>query len=312
MVPPTPLPNEVLVEIRACGLCRTDLHVIEGDLLAKPLPHIPGHQIVGTIKEIGASVTQFHIGQRVGIAWLRSTCGHCKFCLNHQENLCDFATFNGWSHPGGFAEFITAPAEFTYPLPDHMSDEQVAPLLCAGIIGFRSLRLSGIKNWQGTRVGLYGFGSAAHIAIQLLRSWGAEVYVISRTQKHLNLAKELGAFWVGTKEVPPKKLDTAIIFAPAGDLVYQALIASDKGASVVCAGIHMSPIPSLPYDILYGERLIRSVTNNTRQDSLDFLQEAQRCGITTNVNLFPLHEANEALYALKYDGFQGSGVLIVK
>jgi propanol-preferring alcohol dehydrogenase len=312
---PIPLPSEedVLVEVFVCGICRTDLHVIEGELSQKPLPLIPGHQIVGRIKTIGSKVSALSVGQRVGIAWLQATCGSCKFCLRGQENLCNTTSFTGWTRPGGFAEYVVAPTSFIYPLPEGISDQQAAPLLCAGIIGYRSLRLTGLSDWYGRKIGLYGFGSAAHISIQLLKSWGADVYVVSREQKHLDLATELGACWVGkTTGSLMQKLDASIIYAPAGELVVQALQVSDKGGAIVCAGIHMSPIPSFEYHLIYGERIIRSVTNNTRQDGFEFLREAVRCGVSTHVNSFPFEETNDALIALKHDGFQGSGVIQIK
>jgi propanol-preferring alcohol dehydrogenase len=312
---PRPKPNsqEVLVEVSVCGICRTDLHVVEGELPPRPLPIIPGHQVVGRVKQCGTDVKTFKQGERVGIAWLASTCGRCRFCKRGQENLCEKAEFTGWSRAGGFAEYISAPAAFVYRLPDEFEDLQAAPLLCAGIIGFRSLRLTGIQHWHGSRIGLYGFGSAAHVAIQILKGWGADVYVISRDQKHLDLALSLGASWVGkSNDTPPHKLDAVVIFAPAGELVIKALHDTGKGGHVVCAGIHMSPIPSFPYRDLYDERLIRSVTNNTRQDGIDFLKEATKQKISTKVTPFDFTEANEALIALKHDGFQGAGVLTVK
>jgi propanol-preferring alcohol dehydrogenase len=310
---PQPGPHEVLVEVSVCGICRTDLHVVEGELPQRPLPIIPGHQVVGRIKQCGEFVTDFKPGDRVGIAWLASTCGKCRFCLKGQENLCENAEFTGWSRAGGYAEFVKAHADFVYRLPDEFEDLQAAPLLCSGIIGFRSIRLTGIQNWQGARIGLYGFGAAAHVAIQILKGWGAEIYVISREQRHLELAKSLGAFWVGMgNETPPQKLDTVIIFAPAGELYIKGLHDIDKGGTVVSAGIHMSDIPSFPYSDLYHERVMRSVTNNTRQDGIEFLKEAAKQKITTKVTTFDLSQANEALIALKHDGFQGAGVLVIK
>jgi propanol-preferring alcohol dehydrogenase len=310
---PQPGSQEVLVKVSVCGICRTDLHVIEGELPTRPLPIIPGHQVVGRIKHCGESVTDFKQNDRVGIAWLSSTCGVCRFCIKNQENLCEKAEFTGWSRAGGFAEYIKAPAAFVYHLPDEFDDQQAAPLLCAGIIGFRSIRLTRIQNWQGVRIGLYGFGAAAHVAIQILKGWGAEVYVISREQKHLDLALSLGATWIGMgNDKPPQKLDAVIIFAPAGELVVKALQETDKGGRVICAGIHMSDIPSFQYHDLYHERLIRSVTNNTRQDGIDFLKEASKQKISTKVTPFDLTQANEALIALKHDGFQGAGILTIK
>lgn len=309
---PIPSDNEILIKVDVCGICRTDLHVAEGDLNLKKLPIIPGHQAVGRVKECGAHVTFLKPGDRVGVAWLHWTCGDCRFCKTGRENLCEIATFTGWTVQGGFAEYMTAPEHFVYLIPPDYPSLKAAPLLCAGIIGYRSLKLMGISSWQGSRIGIYGFGAAGHIAIQLLKSWGAEVYVCTRDQGHRNHARELGADWTGgTLDHPPVLLDGAIVFAPLGDIIPVALDNLDKDGCLVLAGIHMSPIPSFSYDLLYGERRIRSVTNNTRQDGIEFLEHASKIGISTNVFSFPLKEANEALYALKYDRINGSGVLIV-
>ena len=307
---PRPGPKHVLIKVHVCGICRTDLHVVEGDLALPYLPIIPGHQIVGEIVQCGSAVTMCKVGQRVGIAWLQQTCGTCKFCHKQQENLCEHAEFTGWTVHGGFAEYAVAHELYVYPLPVEFSDAQAAPLLCAGIIGYRSLRLTRITNWSGARVGIYGFGAAGHVTIQLMTAWGADVYVATRDKKHQDLAIELGATWVGgTFSKPPVALDAAIVFAPAGEIVPIALQALEKGGTLVLAGIHMSPIPVLDYQILYGERVIRSVTNNTRQDGEEFLKEATKLGIKTHVVPFPLSSANEALNALKHDGFQGAGLL---
>ncbi|MEN8235923.1 MAG: zinc-dependent alcohol dehydrogenase family protein [Pseudomonadota bacterium] len=307
---PTCLPDQVLIKVNVCGICRTDLHVVEGDLPLPKLPIIPGHQIVGTVAECGRETHAFKKGQRVGVAWLQSTCGTCVYCRKSQENLCERAKFTGWTAQGGYAEYAVAPENYIYPLPDAFSDAQAAPLLCAGIIGYRSIRLTGIQYWPGARVGIYGFGAAGHVAIQLMQAWGADVYVATRDKKHQELAESLGAVWTGgTLAKPPVPLDAAIVFAPVGEIVPVALKALDKAGVLVLAGIHMSPIPSFDYKILYGERVIRSVTNNTRQDGEEFLQEATRLGIKTHVVGFPLSLANEALEALKHDGFQGAGLL---
>ncbi len=261
--------GEVLIKISACGICRTDLHVVEGELPQRESPIIPGHQIVGEIVQMGGSVSDFNINDRVGVAWLQATCGHCRFCIAGKENLCDLAVFTGWTAMGGFAEYIAVPAQFLYKIPPLYPDIHAAPLLCAGIIGYRALSLMGLPSWSGRRIGIYGFGAAGHIAIQLLTAKGAEVYVCTRDKVHQDLAQELGATWVGgTIEQPPVLLDAAIVFAPAGEIVPAGLQALDKDGRLVLAGIHMSPIPSFSYDILYGERLIRSVTNNTRQDGI--------------------------------------------
>ncbi len=309
---PTCGAGEVLIKVRVCGICRTDLHVVEGDLPLPKLPIIPGHQIVGEVIECGSEAHAFRNGQRVGVAWLQSTCGVCVYCQRSQENLCENAQFTGWTAHGGYAEYVVAPESYIYPLPDEFSDVQAAPLLCAGIIGYRSIRLTGIQNWSGARVGIYGFGAAGHVAIQLMRGWGADVYVATRDQKHQELAESLGAAWTGgTFAKPPVPLNAAIVFAPVGEIVPVALKALDKAGVLVLAGIHMSPIPTFDYSILYGERVVRSVTNNTRQDGEEFLQEAVRLGIETHVVRFPLCSANEALIELKHDGFQGAGLLEV-
>lgn len=309
---PTPAHGQVLIKVHVCGICRTDLHVIEGDLDLKTLPIIPGHQVVGEIKECGPGVIDFRVGDRAGVAWLQATCGKCRFCLTHRENLCESAIFTGWIAQGGFADYIVAPAQFVYTIPDSYSDIQAAPLLCAGIIGYRSLRLMNINDWSGRRIGIYGFGAAAHIAIQLLNAWGADVYVCTRDKSHQNLAQELGAVWTGkTIDPPPVLLDGAVVFAPAGEIVPAGLKALDRDGRLILAGIHMSPIPSFPYDILYGERMIKSVTNNTKQDGIEFLEHAARIGIKTHSQTFCLEDANEALCALKYDRIQGAGVLVM-
>jgi alcohol dehydrogenase, propanol-preferring len=308
---PRPAKEEVLVRIRYCGVCRTDLHVIEGELPRRKSSVIPGHQVVGVVEELGENARRFRIGARVGIAWLNHTDGVCEYCRAGAENLCDNPVFTGYTVDGGYAELIVAPENFVYPLPDAFPDEQTAPLLCAGIIGFRSLRLSGIK--PGGRLGFYGFGAAAHVAIQVARHWNAEVYACTRDVRHQRLALELGAKWAGgTFAEPPVKLDAAIVFAPAGEIVPAALKALRKGGSLVLGGIHMSPIPSFDYDLLYQERIIRSVANNTRQDGEDFLHIAAEIPIRTHVQLFPLREANRALNALKNDAIPGAGVLKIE
>jgi propanol-preferring alcohol dehydrogenase len=307
---PQPKSGQVLVRVHACGVCRTDLHVIEGELPARKSPVIPGHQIVGVIEKRGQGAQRFAIGARVGVAWLHQTDGTCEYCRAGAENLCDHPKFTGYSVDGGYAEFIVAPEGFLYPIPDGFAGEQAAPLLCAGIIGFRSLRLSGIK--ADGCLGFYGFGAAAHVAIQVARHWGVEVYASTRDARHQKLALELGAVWAGgTFDEPPKKLDAAIVFAPAGEIVPAALKALKKGGALILGGIHMSPIPSFNYDLLYQERVIRSVANNTRKDGEDFLRVAAEIPIRTRVQSFPLHEANRALNALKNDAIPGAAVLRV-
>ena len=307
---PQPATGEVLVRISYCGVCRTDLHVIEGELVPQKSPIIPGHQVIGTIEKLGPNANRFSIGTRVGVAWLHHTDGTCEFCRSGAENLCDHPTFTGYSVDGGYADYIVAPEDFTYAIPKEFPDEQAAPLLCAGIIGFRCLRLSGIK--PGGKLGLYGFGAAAHIAIQVARHWNIEVYAATRDARHQKLALELGAKWAGgTVAEPPARLNAAIVFAPAGEIVPAALKALRKGGVLVLGGIHMSPIPSLDYDLLYQERMIRSVANNTRQDGEDFLRVAAEIPIRTRTQLFPLREANRALNALKNDAIEGAAVLKV-
>lgn len=308
---PQPANGEVLVRVSYCGVCRTDLHVIEGELVPLKSPVIPGHQVIGLVERLGTGASKFPIGARVGIAWLHHTDGTCEFCRSGAENLCDHPTFTGYTVDGGYAEYAVASEDFVYAIPEQFPDEQAAPLLCAGIIGFRSLRLSGIK--PGGKLGFYGFGAAAHVAIQVARHWNIEVYAATRDARHQRLALELGAKWAGgTFAEPPVKLDAAIVFAPAGEIVPAALKALRKGAALVLGGIHMSPIPSFDYDLLYQERVIRSVANNTRQDGEDFLRVAAEIPIRTRTQLFPLREANRALNALKNDAIEGAAVLRVE
>jgi propanol-preferring alcohol dehydrogenase len=308
---PVPAQDEVRVKVRACGVCRTDLHVVEGDLDVRRSPIIPGHQVVGEIEALGSDAGDRAVGERVGVAWLHRTCGCCSFCTSRRENLCDAPEFTGWTVDGGFAEYVVAPARFTYPLPDGFSDLQAAPLLCAGIIGYRCLTQTGVRDWSGARIGLYGFGAAGHVAIQIARARGAEVYVCTRDrEKHQALAEELGAIWTGgSTERPPVSLDAGIIFAPAGEIVPAALSHLDKGGTLVLGGIHMSPIPELRYELLYGERVVRSVANNTREDGHAFLREAAAVGVRSYTETFPLEEANEALERLQHDGIRGAAVL---
>ena len=310
---PRPADDEILIKVHACGICRTDLHVVEGDLGSRKSLIIPGHQIVGVIESAGSEVEGFARGDRVGIAWLNRTCGVCDFCRTANENLCDRAQFTGWSVDGGYAEFVVAPVSFTYRLPDGFDDIQAAPLLCAGIIGYRCLRQTGIEknDWQGAKLGLYGFGAAGHVCIQVARARGAQVFVCTRDrERHQALADELGATWVGDADAePPEKLDASIIFAPAGELVPIALRSIRKGGTLVLGGIHMSAIPSFDYSLIYGERVIRSVANNTRKDGKEFLAEAAAIPIRTHTQLFSFEDANEALIALKNDAIRGAGVL---
>jgi propanol-preferring alcohol dehydrogenase len=300
--------DEILVRVHACGVCRTDLHVIEGELPPRLSPVTPGHQVVGTVERSGNSASLYRSGARVGVAWLHRTCGVCEFCRSGKENLCDRADFTGYTVNGGFAEYVTVPESFAYPIPDALSDTEAAPLLCAGIIGFRCLRLSGIR--QPAALGLYGFGAAAHIAIQVARHWGIEVFAFTRHPRHQQLARELGAVWAGDASAqPPSRLDAAIIFAPAGELVPPALTALKKGGTLILGGIHMSTIPALPYELLYHERTIRSVANNTREDGHDFLKLAGEIPLHPQVQVFTLEDANQALLALKTDAIRGAAVL---
>jgi alcohol dehydrogenase, propanol-preferring len=307
---PQALGNDVLIRVHACGVCRTDLHVVEGELPPRRNPLIPGHQAVGRIEAQGEHATRFAIGARVGTPWLHRTCGHCDYCRRGAENLCESATFTGYTVDGGYAEYIVAPEDFVYELPPELSDVQAAPLLCAGIIGFRSLRLSNVPH--GGNLGLYGFGAAGHVAIQVARHWKMSVYVCTRDQRHRDLAQELGAVWVGEADaIPPAKLDGSIIFAPAGGLVPRALAALDKGGTLVLGGIYMSDIPAMPYKLLYHERIVRTVANNTRQDGRDFLEIAAQIPIKTRVEVYGLTDANRALQALKNDVIRGAAVLSI-
>jgi propanol-preferring alcohol dehydrogenase len=309
---PEPAPGEVRVAVRACGICRTDLHVVEGELGVRRPGVIPGHQVVGVVEAIGEGVDASMVGARVGIAWVHRTCGACRFCTSGRENLCEAADFTGWTVDGGFAEAIVAPAAFVHHLPDGFGDLDAAPLLCAGIIGFRCLRRTGLADWRGARLGIYGFGAAGHVAIQLARARGADVYVATRDrERHQALATELGAAWVGgTFDRPPVVLDAAIVFAPAGEIVPAALAALDKGGALVLGGIHMSDVPSFPYSAIYGERTVLSVANNTRDDARDFLAEAHG-RVRTHVQPFRFEDANEALIALAHDAIRGAAVLVL-
>ncbi|BES70279.1 zinc-dependent alcohol dehydrogenase family protein [Marinobacter nanhaiticus D15-8W] len=302
--------HQLQLRVTACGICRTDLHVLDADLTEPVLPLIPGHQIVGEVTQIGAHVTDFELGQRVGVPWLGSSCGHCDFCSHGQENLCDQARYTGYQINGGFAEFTVADARYCFPIPQDFSDLQAAPLLCAGLIGYRAYR----KVRDSKRIGLYGFGSAAHILIQVARDAGQMVYAFTRPgdTEAQAFACSLGAVWAGdSTSTPPDTLDGAIIFATSGELVPAALRAIRKGGRVVCAGIHMSDIPSFPYDILWGEREICSIANLTRCDGEKFLPLAARIPINTTVNAYPLEKANEALEDLRHGRFTGSAVLTV-
>lgn len=312
---PTVGRGQVLLHVLVCGICRTDLHVVEGDLEVRRRPVIPGHQVVARVVAVGEDVTDPPVGQVVGVAWLHRTCGACRFCAGDRENLCLDPQFTGWTNDGGFAERLVAPAEFVYPIPDGFAPTQAAPLLCAGIIGFRCLAQTGLdaRGWSGAKLGIYGFGAAGHVAIQIARARGAEVFVCTRDRdRHQSLATELGAAWVGgTFDEPPVPLDASIIFAPAGELVPAALRALDRGGTLVLGGIHMSPIPGFGYDLLYRERCVRSVANNTRTDGHAFLAEAAALPVRTHVQTYPLSRVNDALIDLKHDAIRGAGVIVV-
>lgn len=307
---PEPGPGEVRLAVRACGICRTDLHTVEGELELPKLPLIPGHQVVGVVEAMGEGVTRFTIGQRVGVPWLNRTCGRCEFCLQGAENLCTDAHFTGLHVDGGYAEAMTVPQEFAYPLPEGFPDAEASPLLCAGIIGYRALKLSQVR--PGQRLGLYGFGGSAHITIQVARHLGYEVYVFTRSEGHRQLARQLGAAWTGTaEERPPAPMHGSIIFAPVGELVPQALRVLERGGTLALAGVTMTPIPELDYDrLLYWERKVCSVANFTRQDAEELLRLAAEIPVRTVVQTFPLEQANEALLALKRSAIDGTGVLI--
>jgi propanol-preferring alcohol dehydrogenase len=304
-----PGPGEIRVRVAACGVCRTDLHVLDGDLPDIPLPIIPGHEVVGRIDALGAGVQGLRLGERVGLPWLGHTCGHCAFCMGQQENLCDRPLFTGYTRDGGFATSAIADARFAFPLGEHGSDEALAPLLCAGLIGWRALVLAG----EGRHLGLYGFGAAAHILAQVAIWQGRTVYAFTRPGDGASqaFARSLGAAWAGaSEEPPPVPLDAAIIFAAVGALVPAALHAVRKGGRVVCAGIHMSDIPSFPYRLLWQERQLLSVANLTRQDGIDFLRLAPQVGIRTHTKPYALRQANEALADLRAGRFDGAAVLL--
>lgn len=311
---PEARPGTVLLRVRACGVCHTDLHVCAGELPPRPLPLVPGHQVVGTVEAVGPGVPPgvgLAPGLRVGLAWLHETCGACRFCRSGRENLCPQARFTGYDAPGGYAEFVTAPAGFVYPLPASYDDLSAAPLLCAGIIGWRALRRAGVR--PGERVGLLGFGASAHLALQVLAAWGCSVAVWSRSDRHQALARQLGAVWAGGYgERGPWPLERAIIFTPAGETLIEALARLDAGGVVAIASVHLSAVPPLDHDrLLLGEREIRSVTASTRQDGADFLRIADRLRLRVETLSFPLERAEEALMALQRGRVDGAAVLVV-
>jgi propanol-preferring alcohol dehydrogenase len=308
---PRPGPSQVLIRVKACGVCRTDLHIVDGELTEPKLPLIPGHEIVGTVAAVGAAVKQFRVGDRIGVPWLGRTCGQCRYCRRGQENLCDFPQFTGYTLDGGYAEYTVAEEAYTFPLPAGYPDVQAAPLLCAGLIGYRSYRLAG----EGVeRLGIYGFGAAAHILIQVAVHQGKKIYGFTRPgdTETQDFARRLGAVWAGgSDELPPAELDAAIIFAPVGALIPGALKATAKGGTVVSGGIHMSEIPAFPYEILWGERVVRSVANLTRRDGEEFLALVPQVPVKTEVTVFPLTAANDALNRLRAGQIEGAAVLKV-
>ncbi|MGA8786632.1 MAG: zinc-dependent alcohol dehydrogenase family protein [Polaromonas sp.] len=308
---PEPGQHDIVVKVLACGVCRTDLHIVDGELPARHPGIVPGHEVVGRIVAAGRLATRFQMGDRVGIPWLGGTCGHCAYCADHRENLCDTPVFTGYDRNGGFAEYAVADDRFCFALPDRYDDMHAAPLLCAGLIGYRAYRLSGVSGTM--RLGLYGFGAAAHIICQLAVAQGLEVYAFVRPgdQRSQRFALQLGACWAGTSDArPAAELDAALIFAPVGSLVPAALRATRKGGVVVCAGIHMSDIPSFEYALLWGERSVRSVANLTREDGEAFFSIIERHPVTTHVQPFSLAQANEAIAALRAGAIDGAAVLV--
>ncbi len=305
---PEPGSGELRVRVSVCGVCHTDLHIVEGDLALPRLPLVPGHEIVGVVDRVGEGVPDGRLGERVGVPWLYETCGKCEFCIKDKENLCPNARFTGYHVDGGYAEYVVVPKDSVYGIPEGIEDAQAAPLMCGGVIGYRSLTLSGAK--EGDVLGLYGFGNSAHVTIQVARFLGIRVFVFSRTKANLELAGSLGAEWAGSaQEVPPERLDAGIIFAPSGSIVPKALGHLKPGGTLALAGITMTDIPSLPYESIYGERTLRSVANSTHQDVRTLLDYAARIPIRTEVSTFIIDEANEALLAMKESRIQGAAVL---
>lgn len=308
---PEPAPHELCIKVLACGVCRTDLHIVDGDLRSRSPGLVPGHEVVGRVVAMGNLATRFKKGDRVGVPWLGGTCGHCAYCTGGKENLCDQPLFTGYDRPGGFAEYTVADERFCFSLPDSYDDIHVAPLLCAGLIGYRAYRLSGVSG--AMRIGLYGFGAAAHIICQVAVAQGQQVYAFVRPgdRRGQLFALQLGACWAGTSDIQPEEpLDAAFIFAPVGSLVPAALRATRKGGVVVCAGIHMSDIPSFEYALLWGERSVRSVANLTRDDGEAFFSLLERCPVTTHVQPFALAQANEAMAAVRSGAVKGAAVLV--
>lgn len=307
---PEPADGQILIKVQACGVCHTDLHTVEGDLELPRLPLVPGHQIVGRVHKMGPRAKRFSIGDRVGVTWFFSSCGSCRFCMEGRENLCEHARFTGYHADGGYAEYMVVPERSAFPVPEVFSDAEATPLLCGGVIGYRAMKLSEVK--PGERLGMYGFGNSAHVVIQLAVHMGCHVHVFTRSRKHQELARELGAAWVGTADdTPPEPLDASIIFAPAGDLVPPALKALGRGGTLALAGITMSPIPQMDYSLVYGERTVRSVANTTRTDAEELLKAAAEIPVRTVIDTFPLEEANKVLRMMKISALKAGAALIV-
>lgn len=308
---PQPGPKELLLKVAACGVCHTDLHTVEGELPLPRLPLVPGHQIVARVEALGPGASRFEIGDRVGVPWLHRTCGECEYCKRNLENMCEKAQFTGYNVDGGYAEYAVAHEEYAYVIPEAFSDAEAAPLLCAGVIGYRALRLSDVK--PGGRLGLFGFGASAHVAIQIARHWNCEVYVFTRSSEHMELARRLGASWTGTaKDNAPAKITNAVLFAPVGELVHDALRALDKGGTLAINAIYLSPIPEMDYGLIYDERTVRSVTAGTRRDAEDLLEVAAEVPVKTEVETFPLKDANKALILMKESKIRGAGTLLIE
>lgn len=308
---PEPASGEILIRVEVCGVCRTDLHVTEGELPPHKSPVVPGHEVIGRVEKLTEGTSRFKLGDRVGVAWLHQSCGKCTYCKRYQENLCEAPNFTGYDVNGGYAEYLIAPESFVYPVPSDIAANEAAPLLCAGIIGYRALKRSEVQ--KGQRLALYGFGASAHIVIQIARYWGCEIYVISHNEQHQKLAYEMGATWVGTaEETLPNKAQSAIFFAPVGHLVLRALEALDKGGTLALAGIYMTPIPEIDYmKYIFNERTLRSVTASTRTDGQELMKLAGEIPLHTHTQQFPLEEANVALQMLKHGKINGAGVLQV-
>ncbi len=305
---PEPGTGQIRLKVHMCGICHTDLHTVEGELALPRLPVTPGHQIVGVVESKGAEAGRYQVGDRLGVAWLNWACGQCDHCRQGLENLCEAARFTGLHADGGYAQYVVVDERFAYPLPEQFSDAEAAPLLCAGIIGYRSLKLCGIR--PGGKLGLYGFGASAHLAIQVARHWGCDVYVFTRSIEHQQHARQLGAVWTGqAQDRPPQSLDAGITFAPAGWIIPLALGHLRPGGTLAINAIHLSPIPTMPYDLIYGERILRSVANFTRQDAQEFLTLAAQIPLKTDVEIYPFDRANTILQRLKASQIRGAAVL---